>query len=107
MGTLDALLCRRSVIWGLKMSRFPRSDLETDQLFGPDDPLFPSIPIGLNDDGHFAPIGLSRKNWSNAGPIRKIFRAASENAGLPISTRTRSEKRSSPLDNRVAAHRKR
>ena len=58
-------------------------ELESDQLFGPDDPLFPSTAIGLNDDGHFAPIGLSRKNWSNAGPIRKIFRAAFENAGLP------------------------
>ncbi len=59
------------------------AELQSDQLFGPDDPLFPSTAIGLNDDGHFAPIGLSRKNWSNAGPIRKIFRAAFEHAGLP------------------------
>lgn len=59
------------------------SELETDQLFGPADPLFPSTAIGLNDQGHFASIGLSRKNWSNAGPIRKIFRSAFENVGLP------------------------
>ena len=59
------------------------AELQSDQLFGPDDPLFPSTAIGLNDEGHFAPIGLSRKNWSNAGPIRKIFRAAFENAGHP------------------------
>ena len=59
------------------------AELETDQLFGPDDPLFPATAIGLNDHGHFTPTGLSRKNWSNAGPIRKIFRSAFENAGLP------------------------
>ena len=58
-------------------------ELQSEQLFGPDDPLFPATEIGLNDEGHFAPTGLSRKNWSNAGPIRKIFRAAFENAGLP------------------------
>ena len=59
------------------------AELQFDQLFGPDDPLFPSTAIELNDEGHFAPTGLSRKNWSNAGPIHKIFRAAFENAGLP------------------------
>ena len=59
------------------------AELEAEQLFGPDDPLFPATAMGLDDDGHFAPTGLSRENWSNAGPSRKIFRAAFEQAGLP------------------------
>ena len=59
------------------------AELQTAELFGPDDPLFPSTAIGINGEGHFAPTGLSRKNWSNAAPIRKIFRAAFENASLP------------------------
>ena len=61
------------------------TELEIEQLFGPGDPLFPSTEIGLNEAGHFAPTGLllSRQHWSNAGPMRKIFRAAFENAGLP------------------------
>jgi integrase len=59
------------------------AELESEQLFGPGDPLFPSTEIGLNETGHFTPVGLSRQHWANAGPIRKIFKAAFENAGLP------------------------
>jgi integrase len=59
------------------------AELESKQLFGAGDPLFPSTEIGLNEEGHFAPIGLSRHHWANAGPIRKIFKSAFENAGLP------------------------
>jgi integrase len=59
------------------------SELQSDHLFGPDDPLFPATEIGLNAEGHFAPMGLSRRHWSNAATIRKIFRTAFESAGLP------------------------
>jgi integrase len=59
------------------------AELESEQLFGPGEPLFPSTEIGLNEAGHFTPVGLSRQHWANAGPIRKIFKAAFENAGLP------------------------
>jgi integrase/recombinase XerD len=31
----------------------------------------------------FRSDGLDRKRWSNANPIRKIFKEAFENAGLP------------------------
>lgn len=58
-------------------------ELKNDLLFGPNDPLFPSTAIGLNDAGHFAPVGLSGKPWSTAAAIRKIFKAAFEAAGLP------------------------
>jgi integrase/recombinase XerD len=32
---------------------------------------------------HFEAVGLDRKHWSTATPIRKIFRAACTAAGLP------------------------
>lgn len=57
--------------------------LTTEKLYGPDDPLFPSTKVGLTDRGVFGAQGLSRAHWSNAGPIRKIFRQAFESAGLP------------------------
>jgi integrase len=36
----------------------------------------------LGADRQFEAVGLERKHWTNATPIRKIFRAAFENAGL-------------------------
>jgi integrase len=57
--------------------------LRTEKLFGFDDPLFPASRVIVGDDGHFKSDGLDRKPWSNAGPIRKIFREAFEHAGLP------------------------
>ncbi|MCL6684493.1 site-specific integrase [Sphingomonas alba] len=58
-------------------------ELQGDGVWGDDDPLFPATLVGLNDRGLFAPIGLSHSTWANADPIRKIFRNAFENAGLP------------------------
>lgn len=52
-------------------------------LFGPTDPLFPATKMTLNGDGHFATAGLDRRHWSNADPIRRIFREAFATAGLP------------------------
>lgn len=57
--------------------------LTTERLYGPDDPLFPSTEVGLTAKGVFGVLGLSRSNWSNAGPIRKIFRQAFESTELP------------------------
>lgn len=51
--------------------------------WGDDDPLFPKTQIGLSESGGFVPIGLSREGWSNAEPIRTIFKNAFETAGLP------------------------
>lgn len=47
------------------------------------DPLFPKTEVGVGPNGSFAAVGLGREHWSNAGPIRKIFRNAFEAAGLP------------------------
>lgn len=51
--------------------------------WGDADPLFPAPEMGLSDDNGFAVVGLSRRRWSSAGPIRRIFREACERAGLP------------------------
>jgi hypothetical protein len=50
---------------------------------GNDDPLFPVTRVALGSDRQFGAAGLSREHWSNATPIRKIFREASVSAGLP------------------------
>ena len=57
--------------------------LATEKLFGPADPAFPPTLIKRGATGLFEPVGLSRTHWKNAGAIRKIFKTAFENAGLP------------------------
>jgi integrase len=52
-------------------------------LWGDDDPLFPATLITIGERGGFVPCGLRRENWKSAGPIREIFKAAFETAGLP------------------------
>ncbi len=58
-------------------------ELKKKHNFGPDDPLFPATKVGLGASGHFEALGLERRHWKGAGPIRKIFKTAFENAGLP------------------------
>jgi integrase len=53
------------------------------KLFGFDDPLFPATQVEVGTDGLFKHGGLARKAWSNAGPIRAIFKTAFERSGLP------------------------
>jgi integrase len=57
--------------------------LREEKLWGNEDPLFPATKIALGPDRHFQAAGLSKKHWSNATPIRKIFRKAFSGAGLP------------------------
>ena len=52
-------------------------------LWGSDDPLFPATMIALGPTRQFQATGLERKHWSNAEPIRTIFREAFSSAGLP------------------------
>jgi len=56
---------------------------EQEALFGPDEPLFPSTQMGLGQDGGFVAVGLDRKPWSTATPVRALFRRAFTAAGLP------------------------
>jgi integrase len=57
--------------------------LRTEKLWGPDDPLFPSTQITVGESKLFEASGLERRHWSNAGPIRRIFKTVFTNAGLP------------------------
>lgn len=57
--------------------------LETELHFGPDDPLFPATRLGHDANHQFVPVGFSRRCWSNADSIRRIFRQLFEAAGLP------------------------
>lgn len=57
--------------------------LRNEKLWGNDDPLFPATRVALGPDRQFAAEGLKRDHWSNASPIRTIFREAFASAGLP------------------------
>jgi integrase len=57
--------------------------LREAKLWGNNDPLFPATRIVLGSSMQFAADGLDRKHWSNATPIRTIFRRAFNDAGLP------------------------
>lgn len=57
--------------------------LKNDLLFGNDDPIFPKTKIGQDHNNNFKSIGLLKENWSNATPIRKIFKEAFQLADLP------------------------
>jgi integrase len=59
------------------------SFLRDEKLWGNDDPLFPATRICLGTGRQFEAAGLARKHWSNASPIRGIFRDAFVRAGLP------------------------
>jgi len=58
------------------------SYLAREEGFGPDDPLFPATKVALGDNG-FEAAGLDRKHWRNAAAIRRIFKTAFAQAGLP------------------------
>lgn len=53
------------------------------KLWGNDDPLFPATHVRCGVSRQFEVAGLGKNCWSNATPIRKIFREAFERAGLP------------------------
>lgn len=58
--------------------------LRGDQmLWGNDDPLFPATHVTVGAACQFEAAGLTRDHWSNATPIRSVFREAFERAGLP------------------------
>ena len=57
--------------------------LRENKLCGNDGPLFPATRIECGTSRQFEVAGLDRKCWSNATPIRTIFREAFSAAGLP------------------------
>ena len=59
------------------------SYLRVEKLWGNDDPLFPATRLLNGATRQFEVSGLDRRHWSNATPIRRIFREGFERAGLP------------------------
>jgi integrase len=57
--------------------------LKKEKLWSLNDPLFPATRIKVGNDQRFEAAGLDRKGWSNAGPIRAIFRDAFLATSLP------------------------
>jgi len=51
-------------------------------LWGNDDPVFSATRIAVGASRQFEVVGLDRKHWSTATPIRSIFRDAFVSAGL-------------------------
>ncbi|MBW8186198.1 tyrosine-type recombinase/integrase [Shewanella nanhaiensis] len=47
------------------------------------DPLFPKTKLAHNKNQQFEVAGLLKEHWSNATPIRKVFKQAFEAVGLP------------------------
>jgi len=60
--------------------------LRDKKLRSNNDPLFPATQVTLSHLKQFEVTGLDKNHWSNATPIRKIFRDAFEKAGLPYFT---------------------
>ncbi len=56
--------------------------LKIELLFGEDAPLFPKTKLTQNKKREFKTDGLLKEHWSNASPIRKIFKTSFESAGL-------------------------
>ncbi len=59
------------------------TELRDEKLYGMNDPVFPKSKIGHDENRSFALQGLQPQCWSNATPIRQIFKYEFEAAGLP------------------------
>jgi integrase len=57
--------------------------LREEKFWGLNDPLFPATKMGLTSKHEFYAVGIDRKHWSSAGPIRKVFKQAFAAVGLP------------------------
>lgn len=57
--------------------------LREDKLWADDDPLFPATRVEVGAARQFEAVGIDRKHWSTANPIREIFKVAFKAAGLP------------------------
>lgn len=56
--------------------------LKEEKLYGQNDPVFPQTKIGHDENQSFEVQGIEPVHWSNATPIRKIFKEAFEKANL-------------------------
>jgi integrase/recombinase XerD len=56
--------------------------LRHEKLWSLSDPLFPPTKVAVGLRRQFEVVGLDRKHWSSAGPIRKIFKDSFALVGL-------------------------
>lgn len=59
------------------------TELRQTHLFGEDDPLFPKTRMDMSAQGRLEAVGFERACWSSAQPVRKVFKEAFEQVGLP------------------------
>ncbi len=59
------------------------NELKSEHLWGEEDPLFPKTHVKPNQLRQFEATGIQRTHWKNTAPIRRIFKAAFRDAGLP------------------------
>jgi integrase len=57
--------------------------LRSEKLFGENDPVFPRTAVRPGEDNGFEVCGIAAGFWTNAAPVRKVFRDAFERAGMP------------------------
>src|SRR5262249_28130604 len=58
-------------------------ELRMAYLFAPNDPVSPPTKVQQGDSLSFQATGIEPVHWSNASPVRAIFRQAFAAAGLP------------------------
>ena len=58
-------------------------ELESVHGFGLEDPLFPRTIVSFGSDGSVLPARIGQAGWSNADPIRRLFKETCRAAGLP------------------------
>lgn len=58
-------------------------ELVSDHGWKADDPLFPATRVAPGEDDLFGAVGIERRHWSNADPVRRIFKSAFAHARLP------------------------
>ena len=58
-------------------------ELCTAHLFAPSDPIFPRTKVRQGDDMSFRVAGMEPTHWSDASPVRTIFKEAFARAELP------------------------
>ncbi len=57
--------------------------LDTVELYGPDDPLFPSTALISKANTGFQANGFGRRHWKSTEPVRKIVSIAFDRIGQP------------------------
>ncbi|WP_324754104.1 site-specific integrase [Roseovarius sp. Pro17] len=56
--------------------------LDDEDLYGPDDPLFPATAIAANSNTGFTAEGFERRSWKSTEPVGKIVNTAFATASL-------------------------